>query len=174
MAETPKWYVVHTYSGYENKVAQNIEKFVENQGLGDLIFEVSVPTETVIEYKDDKKREVERKIFPGYVLVKMILTDDSWYVIRNIRGVTGFVGPASKPIPLTEEEVEKRGVDVRTVEVNYEVGNSVKIIHGPLEGFIGRVEEVDTDKDIVKVTVSMFGRDTLAELQLGQVELVKD
>ncbi len=174
MAETPKWYVVHTYSGYENKVAQNIEKFVENQGLGDLIFEVSVPTETVIEYKDDKKREVERKIFPGYVLVKMILTDDSWYVIRNIRGVTGFVGPASKPIPLTEEEVEKLGVDVRTVEVNYEVGNSVKIIHGPLEGFIGRVEEVDTDKDIVKVTVSMFGRDTLAELQLGQVELVKD
>ena len=174
MAETPKWYVVHTYSGYENKVAQNIEKFVENQGLGDLIFEVSVPTETVIEYKDDKKREVERKIFPGYVLVKMILTDDSWYVIRNIRGVTGFVGPAIKPIPLTEEEVEKLGVDVWTVEVNYEVGNSVKIIHGPLEGFIGRVDEVDTDKDIVKVTVSMFGRDTLAELQLGQVELVKD
>ena len=104
MAETPKWYVVHTYSGYENKVAQNIEKFVENQGLGDLIFEVSIPTETVVEYKDDKKREVERKIFPGYVLVKMILTDDSWYVIRNIRGVTGFVGPASKPIPLTDEE----------------------------------------------------------------------
>ena len=174
MAETPKWYVVHTYSGYENKVAQNIEKFVENQGLGDLIFEVSVPTETVIEYKDDKKREVERKIFPGYVLVKMILTDDSWYVIRNIRGVTGFVGPASKPIPLTEEEVEKLGVEVRTVQVNYEAGSNVRIIHGPLEGFVGRVEEVDVDKDVVKVTVSMFGRDTLAELQLGQVELVKD
>ena len=171
MAETPKWYVVHTYSGYENKVAQNIEKFVENQGLGDLIFEVSIPTETVVEYKDDKKREVERKIFPGYVLVKMILTDDSWYVIRNIRGVTGFVGPASKPIPLTDEEVEKLGVDVRTVEVNYQVGSSVKVIHGPLEGFIGRVEEIDADKDIVKGTVSMFGRDTLAELQLGQIEL---
>ncbi len=174
MSETPKWYVVHTYSGYENKVAQNIEKFVENQGLGDLIFEVSVPTETVVEYKDDKKREVERKIFPGYVLVKMILTDDSWYVIRNIRGVTGFVGPASKPIPLTEEEVEKLGVEVRTVQVNYEVGSNVRIIHGPLEGFVGRVEELDVDKDVVKVTVSMFGRDTLAELQLGQVELVKD
>ncbi|MGI5893958.1 MAG: transcription termination/antitermination protein NusG [Candidatus Merdivicinus sp.] len=174
MSETPKWYVVHTYSGYENKVAQNIEKFVENQGLGDLIFEVSIPTETVVEYKDDKKREVERKIFPGYVLVKMILTDDSWYVIRNIRGVTGFVGPASKPIPLTDEEVEKLGVEVRTVEVDYTVGNNVKIIHGPLEGFIGRVEEIDVDKNIVKVTVSMFGRDTLAELQLGQVELVQD
>lgn len=174
MSDSAKWYVVHTYSGYENKVAQNIEKFVENQGLGDLIFEVSVPTETVVEYKDDKKREVKRKIFPGYVLVKMILTDDSWYVIRNIRGVTGFVGPASKPIPLTEEEVEKLGVEVRTVQVNYEVGSNVRIIHGPLEGFVGRVEELDVDKDVVKVTVSMFGRDTLAELQLGQVELVKD
>lgn len=174
MSETPKWYVVHTYSGYENKVAQNIEKFVENQGLGDLIFEVSIPTETVVEYKDDKKREVERKIFPGYVLVKMILTDDSWYVIRNIRGVTGFVGPASKPIPLTDEEVEKLGVDVRTVEVDYAVGNNVKIIHGPLEGFVGRVEEIDVDKNVVKVTVSMFGRDTLAELQLGQVELAQN
>ena len=170
MSETPKWYVVHTYSGYENKVAQNIEKFVENQGLGDLIFEVSVPTETVVEYKDDKKREVERKIFPGYVLVKMILTDDSWYVIRNIRGVTGFVGPASKPIPLTEEEVEKLGVEVRTVQVNYEVGSNVRIIHGPLEGFSGVVEELDVENNLVKVTVSMFGRETPVELELNQVQ----
>ena len=175
MSETPKWYVVHTYSGYENKVAQNIEKFVENQGLGDLIFEVSMPTETVVEYKNDKKREVERKIFPGYVLVKMILTDETWYVIPNIRGVTGFVGPASnKPIPLTDEEVQKLRIEVRTVQLDYKPGDSVKIIQGPLEGFIGRVEEVDTDKNIVKVTVSMFGRDILAELQLGQAELVKD
>ena len=174
MAETPKWYVVDTYSGDENRVAQNIEKVVENQGFGDLIFEVKIPTETVVEYKNDKKREVERKIFPGYVLVKMILTDDSWYVVRNIRGVTGFVGPTSKPIPLTDKEIEDLGVEVRTVEVDYSVGNSVRIIHGPLEGFIGRVEEVDVDKDLVKVTVSMFGRDTLAELQLGQVELVRD
>ena len=174
MSETPRWYVVHTYSGYENKVAQNIEKVVENQGFQDLIFEVRVPTETVVEYKDDKKREVERKIFPGYVLVKMILTDDSWYVVRNIRGVTGFVGPASKPIPLTEEEIENLGVEAKTVEVDYQVGNQVKIIHGPLEGFVGKVEELDVDKDSVKVTVSMFGRDTLVELQLGQVELSKD
>lgn len=174
MSETPRWYVVHTYSGYENKVAQNIEKVVENQGFQDLIFEVRVPTETVVEYKDDKKREVERKIFPGYVLVKMILTDDSWYVVRNIRGVTGFVGPGSKPIPLTEKEIEALGVEVKTVEVDYQVGDDVKIIHGPLEGFTGRVEELDVDKDMVKVTVSMFGRDTLVELQLGQVELAKD
>ena len=174
MSETPRWYVIHTYSGYENKVAQNIEKVVENQGFQDLIFEVRVPTETVVEYKDDKKREVERKIFPGYVLVKMILTDDSWYVVRNIRGVTGFVGPGSKPIPLTEKEIEALGVEVKTVEVDYQVGNDVKIIHGPLEGFTGRVEELDVDKDMVKVIVSMFGRDTLVELQLGQVELAKD
>lgn len=174
MSETPKWYVIHTYSGYENKVAQNIEKVVENQGFQDLIFEVRVPTETVVEYKDDKKREVERKIFPGYVLVKMILTDDSWYVVRNIRGVTGFVGPSTKPIPLTEKEIEDLGVEVKTVEVDYQVGSPVKIIHGPLEGFVGKVEELDVDKDMVKVTVSMFGRDTLVELQLGQVELSKD
>ncbi len=174
MSETPRWYVIHTYSGYENKVAQNIEKVVENQGFQDLIFEVRVPTETVVEYKDDKKREVERKIFPGYVLVKMILTDDSWYVVRNIRGVTGFVGPGSKPIPLTEKEIEDLGVEMKTVEVDYQVGNNVKIIHGPLEGFIGKVEELDVDKDKVSVTVSMFGRDTLVELQLGQVELAKD
>ena len=164
MAETPKWYVVHTYSGYENKVAQNIEKVVENQGFGDLIFEVKIPTETVVEIKNDKQREVERKIFPGYVLVKM----------RNIRGVTGFVGPASKPIPLTDQEIEALGVDVRTVEVDYAPGNNVRIVHGPLEGLTGRVEEVDVEKDLVKVTVSMFGRDTLAELQLGQVELVRE
>lgn len=174
MSEAPKWYVVHTYSGYENKVAQNIEKMVENQGLGDLIFEVKIPTETVVEYKDDKKREVERKIFPGYVLVKMIMTDESWYVVRNIRGVTGFVGSTTKPIPLTEQEIEDLGVEVKTVEVDYAVGNSVKIIHGPLEGFIGKVEALDVDKDLVKVTVSMFGRNTLVELQLGQVELSKD
>ena len=179
MAETPKWYVVHTYSGYENKVAQNIEKFVENQGLGDLIFEVSIPTETVVEYKDDKKREVERKIFPGYVLVKMVMTDDSWYVIRNIRGVTGFVGPASKPIPLTDEEVEKLGVEnhqseIRTVEVNYAVGDSVRIIHGSLEGCIGRVQDINVNEDIIRVMISMLGRETLVEVKLGQVELVKD
>ena len=115
MAETPKWYVVHTYSGYENKVAGNIEKVIENKRFHDFIFDVSVPTETVVEVNDNKKREVERKIFPGYVLVKMILTDESWYVVRNTRGVTGFVGPASKPVPLSEEEVAKLGIGSKTV-----------------------------------------------------------
>lgn len=170
MAETPKWYVVHTYSGYENKVAQNIEKVVENQGFGDLIFEVKIPTETVVEYKNDKKREVERKIFPGYVLVKMILTDDSWYVVRNTRGVTGFVGPSSKPVPLTEEEVAALGVEVREAAIDYQVGENVEVASGPLEGFIGVVESIDLDNQKVKVKVSMFGRETTAELELVQVK----
>ncbi|MCI8501867.1 MAG: transcription termination/antitermination protein NusG [Oscillospiraceae bacterium] len=174
MSETARWYVVHTYSGYENKVAQNIEKVVENHQLHELIHEVKVPTETVVEIKDNKKREVERKIFPGYVLVKMILTDDSWYVVRNIRGVTGFVGPASKPIPLTEKEVEALGVETRQVTVDYAAGDSVKVVTGPLEGFIGIVDEVDTEKNKVKLTVSMFGRETPVELELEQVVAVKE
>ena len=123
MSDTAKWYVVHTYSGYENKVATSIENAVENRKLHDLIQEVRVPTETVVEIKDDKKREVERKLFPSYVLVKMIMTDDSWYVVRNIRGVTGFVGPGSKPVPLTDEEVARLGVDSGKVEVNFAVGD---------------------------------------------------
>ena len=171
MAENAKWYVIHTYSGYENKVATNIEKVVENRSLHDLIPEVRVPTETVIEIKDNKKREVERKIFPGYVLVKMVLTDDSWYVVRNTRGVTGFVGPSSKPVPLTEEEVDALGVDVKQIEVNYAVGNVVAIVDGPLEGFTGVVEELDLDKNKVKVVVSMFGRETPVELELDQAQL---
>ena len=175
MAETPKWYVVHTYSGYENKVAQNIEKGVENQGFGDRIFEVRIPTETVEEYNDDgKKREVERKVFPGYVLVKMLITPESWYFVRNIRGVTGFVGSTTEPIPLTEKEVEALGVELKSVQVNFAVGNSVKVTHGPLEGFVGKVVGSDTDKGIVQVSVSFFGRDTLADLQLGEVELAEE
>lgn len=174
MSETARWYVVHTYSGYENKVAQNIEKVVENHQLHDLIHEVRVPTETVVEVKDNKKREVERKIFPGYVLVKMILTDDSWYVVRNIRGVTGFVGPSSKPVPLTKEEVDALGVEVRQVEVQYAVGDSVEIIDGPMEGFVGTVQTVDLEHNQVQVAVSMFGRETPVALDLGQVRVVKD
>lgn len=169
MAEAAKWYVIHTYSGYENKVASNIEKAVESRGLQELISEVKVPTETVTEIKDDKKREVERKIFPGYVLVKMILTDDSWYVVRNIRGVTGFVGPGSKPEPLSEKEVLALGVDTKQVEVNYDVGDEVKIIGGSLEGFNGVVESLDVKNDKVNVVVSMFGRKTPVELALNQV-----
>ena len=168
-----KWYVIHTYSGYENKVATDLAKMVENRQMGDLIFDLKVPTETVIEIgKDDSKKEVERKIFPGYVLIKMIVTDDSWYVVRNTRGVTGFVGPASKPVPLTEEEVAALGVEKRVVEVTYNVGDSVNIVDGPLEGFTGIVEEINIPKNQVRVTISMFGRETPAELELDQVEVI--
>ena len=173
MSEAPKWYVVHTYSGYENKVASDIENAVENRKLNDLIAGVMVPTENVVEIKDNKKREVERKIFPGYVLVNMIMTDDSWYVVRNIRGVTGFVGPGSKPVPLSDEEVAALGVEKKQVEVNFEVGDSVKIIDGYLDGFIGVVEELDTERNMVKVVVSMFGRETPVELELDQVETIE-
>ena len=173
MAETPKWYVVHTYSGYENKVAGNIEKVIENKRFHDFIFDVSVPTETVEKKNNNKKREVERKIFPGHVLVKMILTDESWYVVRNTRGVTGFVGPASKPVPLSEEEVAKLGIGSKTVELKYAVGDIVSIVGGPLEGFDGKVESIDVPNNKVRVIVSMFGRDTPVELELEQAACKK-
>jgi len=165
-----KWYVVHTYSGYENKVATNIERAVENRKLSDLIQEVQVPTETVVEVKENKKREVERKIYPGYVMVKMIMTDDSWYVVRNIRGVTGFVGPGSRPVPLTDEEVSRLGVETREVIVSFQVGDSIKVSAGYLEGFIGTVQSIESEKYLVHVSVSMMGKDVLVELPLDQVE----
>ena len=173
MADESRWYVVHTYSGYENKVASNLETTVQNRQLQDLIQEVRVPTETVTEVKDNKRRDVERKIFPGYVLVKMILTDESWYVVRNIRGCTGFVGPSSKPIPLSEEEVLRLWIEKREIKVSYQVGDSVQIIDGPLDGFVGTVDEMDLEKNMVRVTVSMFGRETPVELELDQVEPVE-
>lgn len=174
MAENAKWYVVHTYSGYENKVAKSIETVVENHGLQALIEEVRIPTETVLEVsaKDNKPQEVERKLFPSYVLVKMIMTDDSWYIIRNIRGVTGFVGPGSKPTPLTEREVAALGVETVHVEVNYAVGDNVKIVSGPLEGFVGVVDAINTKQNLVTVTVSMFGRDNQVDLTLNQVAAI--
>ena len=172
MPEEAKWYIVHTYSGYENKVASNLEKTVENRGLRDLIQEVFVPTETVTEIKDNKKRDVERKIFPGYVIIKMVLTDETWYIVRNIRGCTGFVGPSSKPIPLTDEEVKRLGVEKNIVEVSYNVGDKVIIIDGPLEDSDGTVEELDTENNYVRVLVNMFGRNTPVELELSQVELL--
>ena len=172
MPEEAKWYIVHTYSGYENKVASNLEKTVENRGLRDLIQEVFVPTETVTEIKDNKKRDVERKIFPGYVIIKMGLTDETWYIVRNIRGCTGFVGPSSKPIPLTDEEVKRLGVEKNIVEVSYNVGDKVIIIDGPLEDSVGTVEELDTENNYVRVLVNMFGRNTPVELELSQVELL--
>ena len=175
MSDEAKWYVIHTYSGYENKVASTLQTTVENRGLQDMIPDVKVPTEIVTEVKDDgSTKEVERKLFPGYVFVKMVYTDETWYVVRNIRGCTGFVGPSSKPVPLTESEVYKMGVESRVVEVSYEVGDQVRIIDGPLEDFVGIVDELDTDKNYVKVTISMFGRETPVELELNQAEKLED
>ena len=173
MAETTeaKWYVVHTYSGYENKVATDLGTMVESRGMQDLIQDIKIPTETVTEIKDDVKREVERKIFPGYVLIKMIVTDDSWYVVRNIRGCTGFVGPASKPVPLTDAEVASLGVEKHSVEVGYNVGDNVKIINGPLEGYSGVIKSIDLANNNVCVVLSMFGRETPVELELDQISI---
>ena len=168
-----RWYVAHTYSGYENKVKTNIEKIVENRGLGHLIMDVQIPTVTVEEKNGDAVKEVEEKIFPCYVLIKMVMTDESWHVVRNITGVTGFVGSATKPIPLTEQEVANLGVEKKQVEVNYSVGDTVQIIGGALEGFTGTVESIDVDNNVVKVIVSMFGRSTPAEVELRQAVLVE-
>jgi transcriptional antiterminator NusG len=173
-SENAYWYVVHTYSGHENKVKANIEKVVENRKLHDLILDVRVPTEMTTEYKDNVKKEVERKMYPGYVLVKMAMTDESWYVVRNTRGVTGFVGSAAKAIPLTEEEVISMGVETRQILLDYKLGDTVRVNDGPLTGFLGTVEEISTAKDRVKVAVSMFGRETPVELTLDQVETLED
>ena len=170
-----RWYVVHTYSGYENTVKATIEKYVENRGLQDLIHEISIPLETVTEITDNGPKEVERKVFPGYVLVKMVMTDDAWYIIKNVRGVTGFVTSGStKPTPLTEDEVIQLGVEKREIVVGYKVGDTVRIMDGPLTSFSGIVEELDVEKNRVRVTVSMFGRETPVDLELDQVELSTD
>ena len=170
MAENAKWYVVHTYSGYENTVSASIDKAVENRGLRDLITDVSIPMETVTEYTDNGPKTVERKVFPGYVLVKMVLTDETWHLVRNVRGVTGFVGSGNKAIPLTDDEIAALGVEKREIVVAYEVGDSVKITDGALESFIGTVDEIDLDHNKVRVVVSMFGRETPVELELDQIE----
>ena len=168
-----RWYVVQTMSGYENKVATNLATIVENRRLQDWIHEVRVPTETVVEIKDNQRKEVERKLFPGYVLVKMVMNDDSWCVVRNVRGCTGFVGPNGadgKPLPLTEKEVANLGVEKKEIIVDYAVGDTVTITDGPLENFSGTVDEIDQEKNMVRVTISMFGRETSVELELDQVE----
>ena len=174
MAEEAKWYVVHTYSGYENAVAAAVMKAAENRRMTDLIREVNIPMETVTEITDSGEKTVERKVFPGYVLVKMILTDDSWHLIHNVRGATGFVGSDGKAIPLTEQEILDLGVEHREVVVGYAVGDSVKVVDGPLTGFIGTVEALDVDKNSVSVVVSMFGRETPVDLELDQVEVIKE
>ena len=172
MAEEAKWYVVHTYSGYENTVAASIEKAVENRNMGDLILEVNIPMETVTEVTDNGPKTVERKVFPGYVLVKMVMTDETWHLVRNVRGVTGFVGSGNKPIPLTEAEIASLGVEKKEVVVNYAVGDNVRITDGALESFLGVVEEIDLERQKVRVIVSMFGRETPVELDLDQIESI--
>ena len=165
----PLWYVVHTYTGYENKVLQNLEKIIENRGIADLIQAVKIPTEIVTEMTEKGEKEIERKLFPSYVFVKMIMNDEMWHIIRNTTGVTGFVGPGSRPVPLSEAEVEKLGVEPRVIEVKYAVGDSVRICAGPLSGFIGVVDEISADMKSVKVTASMFGRET--KVELGSMEV---
>ena len=173
MSESAKWYVVHTYSGYENAVKTSIEKFVTGRGMEDMILRIEVPMETVTEVTESGvMKEVERKVFPGYVLIKMVLTDDTWHLVRNIRGVTGFVGEANKAIPLTEEEVAALGVEKHEIVVLYHVGDTVKITEGPLASFTGTVEEIEPEKNKVRVVVSMFGRETPVELELDQVEVL--
>lgn len=183
MSEAARWYVIHTYSGYENKVAQNIEKVVENRKLHDLILEVKVPTEKVTEITDGKTKEVERKTFPGYVMIKMVYNEDSdgskeaWYVIRNTRGVTGFVGPASEPTPLTEREILAMGVEAEqetSIVVNFSEGDSVRVSGTAMDGFVGIVQKVNIEEDTVEVLVSMFGRETPAVLKLNQVKVLDE
>ena len=170
MADNASWYVVHTYSGYENTVKATIEKYVENRNMRDLIHEISIPLETVTEITDNGPKDVERKVFPGYVLVKMVMNDETWHVVRNIRGVTGFLGEGNKAIPLSDADVAALGVEKREVVVGYQVGDTVRITDGALESFLGTVEEIDLERSKVRVVVSMFGRETPVELELDQVE----
>ena len=174
MAEAAKWYVVHTYSGYENTVKATIEKTVENRHLQDQILAVSIPLETVTEITESGvSKTYDRKVFPGYVLVKMVYSDDTWHVIRNVRGVTGFVGTSSNdPTPLTEDEVYQMGVEKREIVVSYSVGDTVRILDGPLSSFTGTVESIEIEKNAVNVIVSMFGRETSVEFELDMIEVV--
>ena len=174
MAEAAKWYVVHTYSGYENTVKATIEKTVESRHLQDQILAISIPMEEVTEITESGvSKTYERKVYPGYVLVKMVYSDDTWHVIRNIRGVTGFVGSSSNdPTPLTEDEVYAMGVEKKEIIVNYAVGDTVRILDGPLTSFTGRVESIEVDKNRVNVVVSMFGRETSVEFELDMIEVV--
>ena len=193
MSEGAQWYVLHTYSGYENTVQASIFRVRENRHMEDVILDVNIPMETVTEIEDGKTVTKERKTYPGYVLVKMVLTDQSWQVVRNIRGVTGFVGGDSRlsgntspmqgtegkerkailATPLSEEEILALGVEKRELNLGFQLGDSVKVLDGPLEGFIGTVDELDTARNRVRVTVSMFGRETPVELELDQVEAVE-
>ena len=169
----PRWYVVHTYSGYENKVKTDLEKTIKNRELEDYFFDIIVPMEEQIEIKDGNKKTNLKKVFPGYVLIKMIVTEETWYIVRNTRGATGFVGSGTDPIPLTDEEIRKMGlIDEVPVKVDYSVNDNVQILGGPLDGYTGIVQEINKEKKKVKVLVSMFGRETPVELEFSQVQKI--
>ena len=168
----PKWYVVHTYSGYENKVKTDLEKTIKNREMEEFFFNIVVPMEEQVEIKDGKRKTNLKKVFPGYVLIKMIVTEESWYIVRNTRGVTGFVGSGTDPIPLTDSEIRNMGFDEVPVNVDYDVSDTVQVVNGPLEGFVGTVQEINKEKQKVKVLVSMFGRETPVELEFSQVQKV--
>ena len=168
----PRWYVVHTYSGYENKVKTDLEKTVKNRELEEYFFDIIVPMEEQIEIKDGKRKANLKKVFPGYVLIKMIVTEETWYIVRNTRGVTGFVGSGTDPIPLTEEEIRAMGFDEATINVDYEVNDSVQILNGPFKDSIGTVQEINKEKHKVKVLISMFGRETPVELEFSQIQKI--
>ena len=169
----PRWYVVHTYSGYENKVKTDLEKTIKNRELEDYFFDIIVPMEEQIEIKDGVKKTNLKKVFPGYVLIKMIVTEETWYIVRNTRGATGFVGSGTEPIPLTDEEMRKMGlVEEVSIKVDYSVNDNVQILGGPLNGYTGVVQEINHEKNKVKVLVSMFGRETPVELEFSQVQKI--
>ena len=165
-----KWYVVHTYSGYENKVKVDIEKTIENRNLQDQILEVSVPLESVIELKNGVEKKADKKMFPGYVLIHMVMNDDTWYVVRNTRGVTGFVGPGSKPVPLTEEEMEKLGFRNEEVIVGFEVGDTVVVTSGAWKDTVGAIKSINEGKKTITINVEMFGRETPVELNFSEIK----
>ena len=170
----PRWYVVHTYSGYENKVKTDLEKMIKNRELQDYFFDIIVPMEEQIEIKDGKTKTNLKKVFPGYVLVKMIVTEQTWYIVRNTRGVTGFVGSGTDPIPLTDSEIRKMGFDIQSFNINYEVNDQIKVITGPFENFTGTVISINKEKHKVKVMISMFGRETPVDVDFTEVEKISD
>lgn len=172
ISDDARWYIIHTYSGYENKVKVNLEKIVDNRGMEEYICDVVVPMEEVIEDKGGKRKVSFKKIFPGYVIIKMVMTDETWYIVRNTRGVTGFVGPSAKPIPLSDDEVKRMRLEGVETVLDYKVGDNIRVIEGPLENFVGTVDEVNSDKKKVRVRISMFGRETPVELEYSQIQII--
>ena len=164
------WYVVHTYSGYENKVKVDIEKTIENRNLHDQILEVTVPMQDVVEVKNGMRKQVQKKMFPGYVLINMVMNDDTWYVVRNTRGVTGFVGPGSKPVPLSEEEMRPLGIRGGEITLDFELGDAVIVTSGAWEGTVGNIKAINEGKQSVTINVDMFGRETPVELNFTEVK----